>query len=66
MELLLTIVIVIIYFAVSRGSVNQKLENYDMSKVSIGKMACDTGKSHHEIRKNLVNGKYDKDANWKI
>lgn len=37
-----------------------KVNNYDMSKVSTGKMAMDVGKSPDEIKNNLVAGKYDK------
>lgn len=68
MELFLAIIIGVIYFACTRGSVNAKLDNYDMTKVSAGKMAADKAKglSTYEIRKNTVAGKYDKDANWKI
>ena len=43
-----------------------KVNNYDMNKVSYGKMSMDSGKSVGEIKKNLVNGKYDKDDKWKI
>lgn len=37
-----------------------KVNNYDMSKVSTGKMAMDAGKSPDVIKDNLVAGKYDK------
>ena len=60
MELLLVIIIGVIYYAVTRGSVNAKFDNYDMSKVSSARMAQDAGKSYYEIRKNTVEGKYDK------
>lgn len=37
-----------------------KVNNYDMSKVSMGKMAMDAGKSPDVIKNNLISGKYDK------
>lgn len=64
-ELIMLIIIGAIYF-INKWSVDARLENYDISKVSIGKMAMDTGKSKFEIRRNLVNGKYDKDDEWRI
>ena len=51
---------------ISKASTNAKFNNYDMDKVSIGKMSMDAGKSKSEIRRNLVNGKYDKDDKWKV
>lgn len=64
-ELIMLVIIGAIYF-INKWSVDAKLDNYDMSKVSIGKMSMDVGKSQSEIRRNLVNGKYDKDEQWKI
>lgn len=37
-----------------------------MSKVSTGKMAMDSDKSVSEIKRNLINGKYDKDEQWRF
>ncbi len=53
-------------FLLLQYSLENKVDNYDMKKVSTGKMAMDAGKSKSEIKRNLVNGKYDKDSNWKI
>ena len=64
-ELILLLIILAIC-GISKASTNAKLDNYDMSKVSIGKMSMDSGKSKAEIRRNLVAGKYDKDDKWKI
>lgn len=64
-ELIVLVIIGAIYF-INKWIVDAKLDNYDMSKVSIGKMSMDVGKSQSEIRRNLVNGKYDKDEQWKI
>lgn len=43
-----------------------KLNNYDMSKVSIGRMTMDATKSPREIQNNLIAGKYNKNSKWKI
>lgn len=60
------LIVVLVVWGISRSNTNRKLDNYDMSKVSIGKMSMDSGKSKAEIRRNLVAGKYDKDDKWKI
>lgn len=53
-------------YLISKANLERKVDNYDMSKVSTGKMAMDAGKSHTEIKRNMVAGKYDKDDEWKI
>lgn len=62
--------IVLVFFLaiylISKANLNHKVDNYDMSKVSIGKMAMDAGKSKTEIQRNMVAGKYDKDSNHVI
>lgn len=63
---LIGLVIIFIIYQISKANVNRRLNSYDMRNVSIGKMSMDSGKSKSEIRKNLVNGKYDKDDKWKI
>lgn len=63
---LITLGIFIVIYLIGKANLNHKVDNYDMSKVSMGKMAMDAGKSHTEIRKNLVAGKYNKDDKWKI
>ena len=63
---LIILIIFLVIWGISRANTNAKLDNYDMSKVSIGKMSMDSGKSKSEIRRNLVAGKYDKDDKWKI
>lgn len=63
---LVVIIIFIVIYLVNKASLEHKVDNYDMSKVSIGKMSMDTGKSYTEIKRNLVSGKYDKDDKWKI
>lgn len=64
-ELIILAIIYIIY-KLSKANVNRRIDNYNMRNVSIGKMSMDSGKSKSEIKKNLVNGKYDKDDKWKI
>ena len=46
--------------------VNSQFEHFDMSNVSIGKMAQDSNKSVYEVKKNMMAGKYDKDSNHVI
>ncbi len=59
--------ILILIYVVCKNIFENKLNNYNMSKISHGKMAMDAGKkSPSEIRRNLVAGKYDKDDEWKI
>lgn len=60
------IVWAIVYF-LCKCNTNYRLDSYDMNKVSMGKMSQDLGtKSTAEIRRNVVSGKYDKDANFRI
>lgn len=63
---LITLGIFIVIYLIGKANLNHKVDNYDISKVSIGKMAMDAGKSHTEIQRNMVAGKYDKDDKWKI
>ena len=61
-----SLVIIWIGYLIYKACINSKVDDYDMSKVSSGKMTMDVGKSKLEIQRNLINGKYDKDDNWKI
>lgn len=63
---LILIGVIIAAYIINKINLNHKVDNYDMTKVSIGKMAMDAGKSHTEIQRNMVAGKYDKDDKWKI
>lgn len=63
---LITLGIFVAIYLISKASLNNKVNNYDMTKVSIGKMSMDAGKSPTEIQRNMVAGKYDKDNEWKI
>lgn len=64
-ELIIIVFLVAVYL-MNKANLNRKVDNYDISKVSMGKMAMDAGKSPKEIQKNMVAGKYDKDDKWKI
>lgn len=64
-ELIILGIFIVIYL-ISKANLNHKVNNYDISKVSTGKMAMDAGKSYTEIQRNMVAGKYDKDDKWKI
>lgn len=59
------IVILIIIFAIGKIISKCKVDNYDISKLSIGKMAMDAGKSPSYIRQKMISGGYDKDSHWK-
>lgn len=63
METFVGLIIFAIIFGIIKLVQHNKLENYDVTKVSTGKMAQDVAKglSTSEIRRNYVNGKYDKD-----
>ena len=62
----IALLIILAGWGIYKACLNAKVDNYDMSNVSIGKMSMDTGKSQTEIRRKLVNGEYDKDEHWKI
>ena len=64
-ELIVIGIFVAVYFIV-KARLESKVNHYDMSKVSIGKLAMDSDKSQNEIKRNLVNGKYDKDGAWRF
>lgn len=64
-ELIVIGIFVAVYFIV-KARLESKVYHYDMSKVSIGKMAMDSDKSKAEIQRNLVGGKYDKDGEWRF
>lgn len=66
--LLIPIVVIVLVFFTFYSIINahNRLEHYDMNKVSMGKMSQDIGKSQSEIRRNLINGKYDKDDKFRI
>lgn len=63
---LIVIIFFVAIYLVDKVSLEKKVDNYDMSKVSIGKMTMDAGKSYTEIKRNMVAGKYDKDDKWRI
>ena len=63
----MVIIVWLIIYLICTSRTNYQLDNYDMNKVSMGKMSQDLGKkSTSEIRRNVVSGKYNKDANFRI
>lgn len=63
MELIIGIILFILIVKVPDWVTNQKLDNYDMSKVDTSKMVSDKVRnnlSDMQVRRNTVNGKYDK------
>lgn len=51
-----------------RETVNKKFQKHDMSNVSVGKttLASLQGLSKYEIRKGIIEGKFDKDDKFKL
>lgn len=60
---LIGILILIAIWAIYKITLNHKVDNYPIDKVSIEKMGMDAGKSPEYIQRKMVNGAYDKDAN---
>lgn len=63
MGTIIGILILIGIFVIPNWITNQKLDTYDMSKVDTSKMISDKVKnnlSDMQVRRNTVNGKYDK------
>lgn len=63
MEIIIGLIIVGVIWAVSRISLNSKVDNYPISRVDSGKMISDKVRnnlSDREVQRNMVNGKYDK------
>ena len=60
MELLITLIVLGVMYGISKASLEHKVDNYPISRVDTSKMARDAGKSYTEIKRKMVNGKYDK------
>lgn len=60
METLIGLIVFAIIWGISKASLEHKVDNYPISRVDTSKMAMDAGKSYTEIKRNMVNGKYDK------
>ncbi len=63
MELIIGIIIIAVIWGVSSASLNNKVDNYPISKVDTSKMVSDkimNNLSDKQVQRNMVNGKYDK------
>ena len=63
METIIVLIILGIIWAVSKASLNSKVDNYPTDKVDTYKMASDkirNNLSDAQVQRNMVNGKYDK------
>ena len=63
METIIGLIIFGIIWAVSSASLNNKVDNYPVSKVDTGKMVADKVRnnlSDKQVQRNMVAGKYDK------
>ena len=66
METIIGLIIIGIIWAVSSASLNNKVDNYPISKVDTSKMVSDkvmNNLSDKQVQRNMVNGKYDKRQN---
>ncbi|MCD8158852.1 MAG: hypothetical protein LUD77_08155 [Clostridiales bacterium] len=66
MASLLFLIAVILFFKWQANSVNKKVDNYPLWKVDSVKMVKDADKPKSEIRRNLIEGKYDYDPVGKM
>lgn len=63
METVIGLIIIGIIWAVSSASLNNKVDNYDISRVDNSKMIADkvmNNLSDRQVQRNMVNHKYDK------
>ncbi len=63
---LLVIIGMFVAWKVYNWYLDAQLDKVDFSKISIGKSAQDIGISHTAYKRNLINGKYNKDKNHPI
>lgn len=63
---LIVLIIFYVLYKLNKRETNKKVEYYDFNKISIGKLAQDTGKSEAYKRAKMVCGGYDKDDKWEI
>lgn len=61
-DLIGLIILAAIYF-ISKAKLENKVDNYPIDKISIAKIGMDAGKSPDYIKRKMVSGAYDKDAN---
>ena len=63
METLIGIIILAAIWGFASASFNNKVDNYDISRVDTSKMVSDkvmNNLSDKQVQRNMVNGKYDK------
>lgn len=63
METIIGLIILGVIWAISNASLNNKVDNYPISKVDTSKMLSDKVRnnlSDKQVQRNMVNGKYDK------
>ena len=63
METIIGLIIIGVIWAVSKASLNNKVDNYPISRVDTSKMVSDkirNNLSDAQVQRNMVNGKYDK------
>ena len=63
METIIGLIIIGVIWAVSKISLNSRVDNYPISRVDANKMMSDkivNNLSDTQVQRNMVNGKYDK------
>lgn len=63
METIIGLIIIGVIWAVSKASLNRKVDNYPIDRVDSSKMISDKVRnnlSDTQVQRNMVNGKYDK------
>ena len=63
MGTLVALIIIGIIWAISKADLNNKVDNYPISRVDTSKMVSDkirNNLSDAQVQRNMVNGKYDK------
>ena len=63
---LIVLAIVVGIYLWDKISLETKVDNYPISKVSVTKLGMDAGKSPDYIKRQMVQGKYDKDDKNRI
>ena len=62
METIIGLIVFAVIYLACKSSFNNKVDNYDISKVNTSKMVADkvnNNLSHSQVQRNMINGKYD-------
>lgn len=62
METIIGLIIFTVIYFVCKSNFNNKVDNYDITKVNTSKMVADKVNNHlsySQVQRNMINGKYD-------